>query len=1398
MSKKLLLVILPLVVLAFAGQNDLVSDPDAISIPADPNAPLIVEVPVDPETDQPPFGTVMAQWNLAMSGTYKGSGVTWRRDSGRFYLLDQGGKMWSLDPANPTGTMRDENWTFPNLGGSAADIPWGLAWDDDSGYFWMSNIIDGSISAGCFLLRMTPSGTWTGDSWHVGANGNGGALGCLWTAGMEKWIDRGFFCVAPVFSGSGSGNYVAKFDPYTKTNLGRVAEGDLVSERGCALVPYDSLYILTCGWNADNWRKRDSSGHLLQQVATANGPADWAMYVPENINPLDTVFVYCINSNTGNLFQKISLGMTWGQLPSVNPWSVAPTAILAPAGAVDSGVVLTPRVVIRNKSEDPADSVHITIEIEDAMDAVIYSDETYVLNLAAGGYDTLAFTTWAPIGRDSLTVTAWTFWQGDSSPQDDTLSQRFMVRTKNVGITQILAPPSVADSGVVYFPRCRVYNYGTQSETFNLNFRIGAYDHDVLVNNLPPNFSRIVTATVSWTAMPGSWLHTLTAELAGDIHPEDNVMVDTIDVAGIVGHDVAAEVILAPLGFYDTLTAVVPMARVANYGGASETFWTWFTIWDTTADVQIYQQTIQVTLAGGANTTIAYPSAGPFTVLGPYVGQCSTYLAGDQVVFNDVIDQGFMVSSAQHDVSLSMILAPAGTIDSGAVITPTVVIHNGGLYTENFPAYFELPGGYLSVANIIDLIPGTADTIQFVPDWNANYRDSITARAWCLLTGDERPENDTLEQDFYVQVGDVGVVQVIYPVDTVPENTWMTPQAEVHNYGTRAETFDVEFRIGLFLTTMTVDSLAPGATVDLTFPDSLQASPGIWLDQVTTLLAGDINPDNNVALDTFWVPGVLTHDVGVVNIFQPVGSHETTDVITPTASVKNFGTVAETWTTTFTIYDDGGTPIYTQSQSVTLDTGIEDTLTFPALQITNGGDYTGRCSTYLAIDQNWVNNVIAEPFEITDPGLWPGGWHEVLQVPLQPSGKPVKRGGWLAINDDRTIYAGKGYKTGDFYKYDALLNEWTPLALIKLGREGKMPKKGTKGVCDGDNYVYMTKGNNTLGWWRYDIAQDSWYQLTDVPEGWTGKRVKGGTDLVYITKNDTGWVYMLKGYKTEFYKYNTVTGIWTSLPDAPTGIKYKWNKGSWIVAEPPGGPTPAWRLFAHKARYYNRATYEHEMWQYDLLADTWSSTQLHGMPLYGLHGGRIKKKKSKDGGSAAYYDAKLYALKGGNTQQFWRYNIAGDTWVEIDTVPTRGSTARKKRIKYGADIVHYGGGAFFALKGNKTVEMWRYVIPYTAYRPAGRSGVMAGPTSGIRKSSLTISPNPLTGDVAGVRYTLPNAGPATLTVYDVTGRARIRQHTHATRTGTLALDVRNLSAGIYLVRLDAGTNTVTTKLVIQH
>jgi hypothetical protein len=161
------------------------------------------------------------------------------------------------------------------------------------------------------------------------------------------------------------------------------------------------------------------------------------------------------------------------------------------------------------------------------------------------------------------------------------------------------------------------------------------------------------------------------------------------------------------------------------------------------------------------------------------------------------------------------------------------------------------------------------------------------------------------------------------------------------------------------------------------------------------------------------------------------------------------------------------------------------------------------------------------------------------------------------------------------------------------------------------------------------------------------------------------------------------------------------------------------------------------------------------------------------------------------------YDIPGDTWVEQDTVPNNGSTGRKKRVKYGADLVSWGGGAFFALKGNKTRELWRYVIPSAMAMPRPeRSGVMGGVVK-AGKLGVTLAPNPLTGNVATLRYSLPMAGPATISVFDVTGRSVMERSVLATRTGAVSLDVRSLSAGIYLVRFDTDGYTATQKLVVQ-
>ena len=82
-------------------------------------------------------------------------------------------------------------------------------------------------------------------------------------------------------------------------------------------------------------------------------------------------------------------------------------------------------------------------------------------------------------------------------------------------------------------------------------------------------------------------------------------------------------------------------------------------------------------------------------------------------------------------------------------------------------------------------------------------------------------------------------------------------------------------------------------------------------------------------------------------------------------------------------------------------------------------------------------------------------------------------------------------------------------------------------------------------------------------------------------------------------------------------------------------------------------------------------------------------------------------------------------------------------------------------------------------------------------SGMSITPNPLAGGSATVRYSLPNAGPAILRVYDVTGQPVLTQVMAAGRTGATSLDPRMLNAGVYLVQISTENFSTTHKLVIQ-
>ena len=436
------------------------------------------------------------------------------------------------------------------------------------------------------------------------------------------------------------------------------------------------------------------------------------------------------------------------------------------------------------------------------------------------------------------------------------------------------------------------------------------------------------------------------------------------------------------------------------------------------------------------------------------------------------------------------------------------------------------------------------------------------------------------------------------------------------------------------------------------------------------------------------------------------------------------------------------------------------------------------------------------------------GWTLMAAVPNLPTNKEVKYGGWLALGPDATddaevIYAAKGYKTTDFYGYLPDEDTWIVLADIPADEEckpGKIKtkpgKKGCKGVSDGAEAVYMTRGANLSGFYRYDINADTWGRMNDVPEGASGKRVKYGNDMVYVFTEDTGWIYLLKGYKTEFFRYNTVSGEWdTTLPEVPWGRAPKYKNGSFLVYD--GDNT----IYAHQANYYDKEAVNphHSMFKYDVEANSWDTVT--GMPIYCLEKGKDdKRKKSKDGACGAWYDGNIYAFKGGNTQGFYKYYPDEDTWTQLkqDTLPQYTLlTDKKRRVKQGADLVHYGDGIFYALKGNKTRELWQWSATTDEAGMPARPGVMAGNVE-VRTSKFELFPNPIANGFATVRYSLPKAGPASITVFDVAGRAAYRQTVMAGRTGGTSLDLRKLANGVYLVRLDADSYSTTHKLIVQH
>jgi len=109
-----------------------------------------------------------------------------------------------------------------------------------------------------------------------------------------------------------------------------------------------------------------------------------------------------------------------------------------------------------------------------------------------------------------------------------------------------------------------------------------------------------------------------------------------------------------------------------------------------------------------------------------------------------------------------------------------------------------------------------------------------------------------------------------------------------------------------------------------------------------------------------------------------------------------------------------------------------------------------------------------------------------------------------------------------------------------------------------------------------------------------------------------------------------------------------------------------------------------------------------------------KNRRVKDGGSLAgtfVPDSSreyVYALKGNNTCEFFRYDLQSGTWSSRESLPVVGGTGVAKRVKKGGCLASVSDGRLFALKGNNTREFWRYDPGQSGYKWQEMSAVPPG------------------------------------------------------------------------------------------
>ncbi len=640
---------------------------------------------------------------------------------------------------------------------------------------------------------------------------------------------------------------------------------------------------------------------------------------------------------------------------------------------------------------------------------------------------------------------------GDLHLENDTASCCFRVVNRDVGVGALIWPNGIVDSGTTGQPQVLIKNCGDDTASVKAKIIIGNTYQDSAFISVASGDSVVARFNI-WRARTRNH-QTVFCSLSctGDRNPENdtlstNLFVQVLD-AGVVA-------ILTPDSI-NSRREFVPQIQVRNFGNRTSNLPVYLSIFDS-AGSWIYTDSLLLRGLEPAQESLLRFSPWQATG-GSYRALARTGLAADMQPANDTLTKLFRV--ARRDVAVLRITAPAETILTEAV-TPAIVVHNPGEETVDFQSslyiFVSLPDTTLVYADslLVRLASGDSAQLEF-NQWQAQP-GSYLVLARVRLEGDENPANDS-----------TGLICFVDSVSTRHWRELLSIPPGPHHKPVRAGGSLVATSSGLF-------AFKGGGSNEFWEYDPASRS---WMEKAS-LPAGESG-----------------------------------------RKVRNGSALC--W--------DGGNRIYALKGNSTREFWCyhipDDTwLSLPSLPDFTPGVRFGSGLTY--VPQQDTGKLYCLKGSNTNEFLvyWvkQQEWHARRPVPQGPFDKPVKSGSAM-IGLGNRVFVLKG-TTNEFYEYITERDSWRTCAALPVTSAGTLKKcrSGTALTSDNHRYIYAFKGGKTTEFWRYDAVRDSWERLQDIPLGIRWRRVGAGGALAFLN----GRIYAFKGGGTrEFWCYETTAAI---------------------------------------------------------------------------------------------------------------------------------------------------------------------------------------------------------------------------------------------------------------------------------